>query len=872
MYKKRFISFRKKLLAAFGGLGVLVFVMLLLGNHIAGLSIKQFTHVIKNQVQALAAANELHLRIGGIRISEVNIPKLDDYFAVITEVELLNRQIEQFNQELEQFGRQEGLENTQALRSIRNSWDGYKKDLAKVMTLASAMEMSEASRISTASSEPQFKNIQLLLTSTTHILEQSVESVYLQTENEQQQLRGSFTFISVLGLSVGIVLVVLFSRSLSSRVTSLRDAAQRVAEGKVHTPIRIGGRDELTSLADAFNAMQQQIRSRERALTEAHDNLELRVDKRTRDLKQSNQQLQREVTERRRAENSLRLLSQAMEQSSIGVFIANTRGFIEYANIAFTNSTFTKRDTLIGENFRTLMQDIVPESVASELLDVISKGNEWRGEVESHCTTGSPEWMSIVVTPIKDDKQDIAYFMAIREDITLRKRQEAKITRQAQFDGLTDLPNRALAMDRLSQSMMAAERTKSKVVLIFLDLDDFKKINDSLGHDVGDKLLVEAGQRLLGSVRKNDTVARQGGDEFLVILSGLEKGQSAEAIVESILKAFNRPFIIDDHDLLVTPSIGLAVFPDDGSETGELLRNADLAMYQAKDAGRNTFQYYNHIIHDHSLYRLRLERELRHALDRNEMELYYQPLIDINTRSLIGAEVLMRWNSKALGQVSPNNFIGIAEQTGLIVQLGEWAMHQACQQACLWQNMLPEFLLSINVSPRQFRGGFITGTIKRSLEQSHFPPDQLQIEVTEGLLIRNQPEVHGSLTLLDEMGVRLAMDDFGTGYSSLSYLKNYPFHTLKIDRSFINDMTDKSSYLSIVSAAISMGKALGLSLVAEGVETEEQLAILAAEGCHTAQGFLFGKPVPAAVFSDVWMEDDLLDDDQVGNYEVADYP
>ncbi|WP_428604403.1 EAL domain-containing protein [Sedimenticola sp.] len=867
---RRFRSFRKKLLAAFGGIGILVMIMLLLGNQIAGVSIKQFTQVISDQVEVLASANDLHLRIGRLRLVEIELPSLTDYFAVVTEIQSLKKQIEEFQAELDRFEAQQQHASSEVMRSIRSSWNLYQKDLQTVIRHATSMEMAEASRVSTYQSDSHFKNIQRLLQTVTNSMKQAVRAAYLETEAEQQQLRSSFTFVSLLGLFIGILFVLLFARSLSIRVTSLRDAAERLSQGHTSSPIHVDGDDELTNLADAFNQMQKQIQTRERALKEAHDTLEMRVESRTQELNQSNLQLQQEMEERQRVEISLKLLSQAMEQSPVGVFIADIKGRIDYVNDAFVKNTGYSSSDLTGESFLLLIQKTIPRDVARELIVNMNAGMEWHGEVEVKLENGSLEWMSLLITPVKNAAQQITHFLAIKEDVTVRKQQEAKILYQAQFDSLTDLPNRALAMDRLSQIIATAERHESKVVLMFLDLDDFKKINDSLGHEMGDKLLMQAAARLRKAVRKNDTVARQGGDEFLVILGGLAAGADAEPVLENILKAFNRSFLVDGHDLVVTPSIGLAVYPDDGDDPSRLLRHADLAMYQAKEDGRNTFHFYNQMIHDYSLQRLELERELRHALDRDEMELYYQPLIDIKSRQLMGAEALMRWNSRAFGLVSPSQFIGLAEQTGLIVQLGEWAMQHACQQACLWQNLLPDFLLSINVSPRQFRGSFITGTIQRSLERSMFPARQLQVEVTEGLLIRNNPEVQEALTTLDRMGVRLAMDDFGTGYSSLSYLKNFPFHTLKIDRSFINDMTEDPNYRTIVSAAISMGKALGLSLVAEGVETEEQLAILTEEGCETAQGFLFGKPIPAAEFSDCWMEKDEGESDEEAIYGMAD--
>ncbi len=854
MYLKRVISIRRKLLLAFVSIGLLMLVMLLLGSHIGGVSISRITAVVNSQLSALQQANDLNLRIGQLRINETELPNRTDYFAVISDVGVLNRRIQEFDSALGEFVERQQLVDDSVIGRLQNSWDRYHLDLKLLIEHAERMEMEQATAISSDRTEHHFKSIQLILSRTADNLKQTVRQAYEETEAEQRRLQQGFTLVSVVGLLVGIAFVMRFSRSFSRRIINLRDAAIRVAEGRTDDPIDMPGDDELCSLADAFNRMQQQIQGRERALRDAHETLELRVDQRTLQLNRSNQQLQQEVKERLRAEVSLRLLSKAMDQSPIGVFVTDNKGQVEYANDVFIRASSCEWDDLEGCTLEQLAPRALPETVVQSIRLAIEWSREWRGEFEITGAGGHSGWVSLMVTPVRDDDQHATHFLAISEDVTVRKQQEEQILHQAQYDSLTNLPNRLLAMDRLTQALLAAERSGGKVVLMFIDLDDFKKINDSLGHDVGDTLLVQAAQRLCKSVRKNDSVARQGGDEFLVILSDDQQGAAAEAVLESILKNFSRPFLVDEHDLVVTPSIGVAIYPEDGADSGTLLRNADLAMYHAKDDGKNTYRYYNPKIHDHSLQRLQLEKELRHALDRDEMSLHYQPLIDTVSGRLLGAEALMRWDSEHFGPVSPAEFIPIAEQTGLIVQLGEWAMKRACRQACCWLSRCPDFLLSINVSPRQFRGGFIVDTIERSLEDSCLPATQLQIEVTEGLLIRNLPEVKEVLSTIELMGVRLAMDDFGTGYSSLSYLKDFPFHTLKIDRSFIHDMTDDLDYRNIVSAAIKMGKALKLSLVAEGVETEAQLRILRQEGCDTAQGFLIGRPIPAAEFEARWID------------------
>jgi diguanylate cyclase (GGDEF)-like protein len=429
-----------------------------------------------------------------------------------------------------------------------------------------------------------------------------------------------------------------------------------------------------------------------------------------------------------------------------------------------------------------------------------------------------------------------------------------RLAYQAQFDALTDLPNRLLAMDRLSQAILSAQRNSSHVVLIFLDLDDFKKVNDSLGHAAGDTLLVQASQRLRHAVRAEDTVARHGGDEFLVILGGLHAPEDAEAVADKIVQAFAPSFLIDGAELVVSPSMGLAVYPDDGDAASTLLRNADLAMYEAKESGRNTYRYFNQQVHDSSVRRLAIERRLRSAMQRDEFRLVYQPLVATASRRLLGAEALLRWQTSDDGVVGPDQFIAVAEHTGLIVEIGEWVLRSACAQLAAWRALgWTSFHVAVNVSPRQFRGQRLLACVRECLAAHALPGHLLQIEVTEGLLMRNQPEVRETLQGLSALGVHLAMDDFGTGYSSLSYLKRFPFDGLKIDREFVRDLATDPDDRALVTAAIRLGKGLGLTVTAEGVETAEQLEFLAQQQCDTAQGYLFSPPLPPQEFEARWL-------------------
>jgi len=446
--------------------------------------------------------------------------------------------------------------------------------------------------------------------------------------------------------------------------------------------------------------------------------------------------------------------------------------------------------------------------------------------------------------PLINEEGEIYAVCGISTDITERKMVEQKMLHQAHFDMLTNLPNRLLALDRLSQLLEEAKRSKEHVAVLFLDLDDFKKINDSLGHDVGDKLLIEAAERLSSVVRSEDTVGRLGGDEFIVLLGGLSKGADAGPVIESLLLQFRDAFIIEGRQLILTASIGISVFPDDGQSSTDLLRCADTAMYQAKHAGRNTYSYFTRAMNKDISRRLELEEQMRGALERDEFEVFYQPQYDLSSMEVIGAEALLRWHNPVLGHVSPGEFIPIAEHTGLIVPLGQYVFLQSVKILVTWQKQHHQNLrMAINLSPRQFRDPKLVSFIKESLAKESISAKFIELEITEGVLMSGHAYIKEALTELHELGIILSMDDFGTGYSSLSYLREYPFKILKIDRCFVSGLMQGSADKELVIATIAMAHALGLKVVAEGIESQEQLTILTDLQCDYAQGYLMGKPM-----------------------------
>ena len=552
------------------------------------------------------------------------------------------------------------------------------------------------------------------------------------------------------------------------------------------------------------------------------------------------------VTERKQAEEKIRILSQAIEQSPVSVMITDTEANIEYVNSTFEQVTGYSLEEVKGESTRILKSGKTSAQIYQEIWKTIQSGNAWRGELQNRRKNGNIYWEFAHIAPVVDESGSIRHYLAIREDITLRKQQEEQILHQAHFDALTDLPNRFLSLDRLSQLVSEAQRNKELVAVMFLDLDDFKKINDTLGHDVGDKLLVEAAQRLRSEARNGDTVGRLGGDEFIILIGGLQSASDASPIAENILKKFAESFKVDGRDFLLTASIGIAVYPIDGDDSLSLLRNADSAMYHSKEQGRNIYSYFTDAMNQEVSRRLVIEEQLSGALDRGEFHLLYQPKIEISSRKIIGVEALLRWNNPALGEVSPDEFIPIAEQIGLIVPIGQFVLNQALSMTLIWQKKYERsFTMAVNLSPRQFRDPNLVMFIEKAIHASGVSCESLELEITEGVLMSGHAHIENALATLHKLGVVIAMDDFGTGYSSLSYLRKYPFDVLKIDRGFIADIIGDIADRELVYAAIAMAHGLGLKVVAEGVETEEQLTLLAEQGCEIAQGFLFSEPVRA---------------------------
>lgn len=551
-----------------------------------------------------------------------------------------------------------------------------------------------------------------------------------------------------------------------------------------------------------------------------------------------------DVTQKKEAEHQVHTLSQAMEQSPVLVMITKVDGQIEYVNQAFEDITGYCLADVQGKTPRVLKSGLTPESHFKEMWATLKAGKPWFGELQNRRKSGEMYWERAHIAPVLDETGEAVHFLAVKEDITNQKKQEERILYQAHYDALTELPNRFLALDRLTQLIKDAGREGSQLAVLFLDLDDFKKINDTMGHDVGDKLLLQAASRLRSAVPDFDTVARLGGDEFIVLLNRINNAADAQPVAQALLEKFQAPFCHDGREFVLTASLGISIYPGDGDSAAKLLRNADTAMYHSKEHGRNTFHYYKESMNRDVSRRLALEGQLRTALDRGELYLCYQPLVDISDRRLIGVEALLRWNNSELGMVTPDEFIPVAEQTGLIVPMGQYVLAEAIKRLGEWSVIKKRPLkMAVNLSPRQLKDTQLIPSIRRLLKECDVTANNLELEITEGVLMEGKSFVDAALGDIGKMGIGIAMDDFGTGYSSLSYLRNYPFHTLKIDRSFVNDIITDPADRELINAIIAMAHGLGLKVVAEGVENQEQLDYLTGHGCDIAQGYYLGKPM-----------------------------
>jgi diguanylate cyclase (GGDEF)-like protein/PAS domain S-box-containing protein len=553
-----------------------------------------------------------------------------------------------------------------------------------------------------------------------------------------------------------------------------------------------------------------------------------------------------DITARKQAEDALRLYANVFEHMGEAIVITDRDNRILAVNPAFTRQTGYAIDEVLGKEPSVLASGQTPAETYRAMWTALAQTGYWQGELLGRRRDDSlyPKWMSVTVMRGPDGQ--ITNYIANFTDITARKLAEAQISQLAYHDTLTGLLNRISLQNQLEQALAMAQRDQHALAVAFLDLDSFKTINDTMGHAVGDKLLMEVGHRLRESVRHSDVIARLGGDEFVVVLTEVEDATAAARVAEKILDALARPYRIDNHTLHSTASIGLAFYPDDGADGDTLMKSADTAMYHAKSVGRNNVQFYTAEMNQAAVRRLMLDRDLRAAVDARQFVLHYQPQLDCRDGRVVGVEALVRWRHPREGLVLPEVFIPLAEETGLILPLGKWVLDEACCQLRAWHDAgIRGVTMAVNLSAHQLHSPLLLAHVAQALENCGLAGSDLELEITESVAMHDPEASISQLKALRDLGVKLAIDDFGTGYSSLSYLKLLPIHTLKLDQSFVRDLERDSNDVAICTATIALAHSLGLAVTAEGVETEEQRLFLASHYCDFMQGLLFSAPLPA---------------------------
>ncbi len=561
-----------------------------------------------------------------------------------------------------------------------------------------------------------------------------------------------------------------------------------------------------------------------------------------------------DISARKSSESSLHLAESVFQHITEGVVVATPDGTILRVNEALCEMVGYGPEDLVGLKRPPYFSGEHPPVFYQQLWDHVVNDGYWEGEIWNRRSNGElfPTWQTIVA--IKGQEGTTEQLVSVTRDITQQRRDEQRIHRLAYFDNLTGLPNRELFFDRFAHAIERAERGGRRLALLFLDLDRFKNVNDTLGHPIGDKLLVAVAERLQHLIRREDTIARLGGDEFTVLLESVNQQNSAALVAEKIVERLTDPFDIDDHQLRIGTSVGISLYPSDGTDATTLVKHADAAMYQAKHAGRSNYQFYSASLSKVTNEVLTMEAHLYRAIDNDEFTLHYQPQYTADGE-LKGLEALIRWEDPILGMIPPDRFIPIAEEIGLIVTIGEWVLHTACRQMQNWfQHGAPRIRLSVNLAGPQITRGDIVDTVSRVLDSTAFPAELLELEITETFIMDHVEQTQNALSALQARGVRIAIDDFGTGHSSLATLKRLPADTLKVDRAFVHDIPEDQNDMAIIRAILAMARELGLYTVAEGVETAAQKDFLTEEGCHCFQGFFFARPLPPESVPQLWQE------------------
>jgi diguanylate cyclase (GGDEF)-like protein/PAS domain S-box-containing protein len=553
-----------------------------------------------------------------------------------------------------------------------------------------------------------------------------------------------------------------------------------------------------------------------------------------------------DITESRRKDEALILAASVFDNTEQAIMVTTADAVILAVNPAFTAITGFAAADVVGQTPRILKSDRQDHASFEALWERLLTTGVWEGKIWNRKKSGELRLMAEKISTIRDQAGRPDRYIALLSDVTEMREKDERIRFQAYHDALTSLPNRVLLADRLEQALNVARRTGGSVAVLFLDLDNFKLINDSMGHTIGDRMLEIVAERLSALMRRSDTVARVGGDEFVLVISDFPHTSEIAAVAEKIIASLGRPYEVDGRLLHSSVSIGIAIYPGGGSDATRLMQNADTAMYKAKSAGKNSFRFYDNSMHLDVIRHLELEASMREALLKNQFELYYQPKVDIKSNTVAGVEALIRWRRPGYGLVSPDAFLPVAEESRLIFGIGDWVLHDVCRQVADWRAEYPgELKVAFNLSARQFEDDGLVDRVAAALAEAGIPGTCLEIELTETATMKDPQRAITVLEGLRELGVEVAIDDFGTGYSSLSYLKNLPISTLKIDFSFVRGIPEDSGDVEIIDSILALGRTFRVAVVAEGVETKAQLDCLKRMGCPLAQGYFYAPPMSA---------------------------
>ncbi len=653
---------------------------------------------------------------------------------------------------------------------------------------------------------------------------------------------------------------LIVNRAVSKPIRSLINYVHELGKGNLDAIIKSHSKDELGKLTVAVKKMASD-------LTISIDKEKIAVKNATaasvtaKQEQMHSKKLQhiiterdQEISKRQEFQEKLHLSANVIENAIDGIMLTEQNGTIIQVNPSFTAITGYSAEETIGGNPRILKSDRHEDKFYKNMWDSLLRDGKWQGEIWNRRKNGDtyPEWLSI--TAIKNSKQKTTHYVAVFHDISEIKRSQEELQYQAYHDPLTHLPNRELFNDRLRKAIEHNKRHHDKLALLYLDLDDFKNINDVHGHFIGDLLLKEVAKVLVENCRAEDTVARLGGDEFVILMPTANSPGNVVDTSKRILKLLSEPFSINNIEIFAGVSIGITFYPDDGDNTETLIKNADMAMYQAKKAGKNMFKVFTQELDIALQARMAMEIALRKAIEREEFSVFYQPKVNLYSGEMVGCEALIRWQDSYGNIISPVAFIPLAEETKLIIPIGEWVLRTSCRQAKLWHNKGYPLKVAVNLSVHQFKSDDFAKLVESILEETGLPPSGLELEVTESILMEDEENAIAILNQLRKLGVTIAIDDFGTGYSSLAYLKKLPIDILKIDRSFIMDIPESQEDMAITRAILSMSKSLGLKVVAEGVETQEHLDFLRKHKCEMMQGYLFSAPVPVEKFDNILQE------------------